>query len=136
MLNPHLSFDLQISYSNLFEILQITSNNKKLEQKETQTFLDVFKSGPLRLATVCLLVAYTGCNMVVDGLIRLSGSFGLDFFLTFSLNSGTEIPALILLVFILDRYAKYLNISYASFYEVWVDKYKKAKNLACKPPNI
>ncbi|CAB3245470.1 unnamed protein product [Arctia plantaginis] len=82
----------------------ITSNNKRLEER--QSFLNVFKSGPLRLATVCLLVAYTGCNMVFDGLVRLSGSFGLDFFLTFSLNSGTEIPALILLVFILDRWGR------------------------------
>ncbi|CAB3221120.1 unnamed protein product [Arctia plantaginis] len=96
---------------DVMEEFIITSNKQNL--KERQSFLNVFKSGPLRFVTIGLLISFTGCNMVFDGLIRLSGSFGLDFFITFTLNSGTEIPALILLVFILDRWGR-RNLTCAS----------------------
>lgn len=61
------------------------------------------------MAFIGLVVVHLGCNIVFDGLVRLSDSFGLDFFLTFCLNSVTELPANFILAVVLDRYAKHFN---------------------------
>lgn len=53
---------------------------------------------------ILMLLYYMGGTAVFDGLVRLSDSFGLDFFVTFTLTSATEIPSVALLVVVLDRY--------------------------------
>lgn len=56
-----------------------------------------------------MVVSYISIAIVFDGLVRMSENLGLDFFVTFTLAAATEIPSLVLLTFVLDRY---LSISF------------------------
>ncbi|KAL4707131.1 hypothetical protein ACJJTC_018866 [Scirpophaga incertulas] len=66
----------------------------------------LFRSGPLRRALLCMVLVYMGCAVLFDGLVRLSEGLGLNFFITFTLASATEIPSVTLLALILDRWGR------------------------------
>ncbi|XP_073948789.1 beta-alanine transporter-like isoform X2 [Choristoneura fumiferana] len=63
----------------------------------------LFTSAPLRAMLACMVAVYMSCAIIFDGLVRLSESLGLDFFLTFTLASATEIPSVTLLALVLDK---------------------------------
>lgn len=57
----------------------------------------------------CMVAVYMSCAIIFDGLVRLSESLGLDFFLTFTLASATEIPSVTFLALVLDKYVPEYN---------------------------
>ncbi|XP_075980262.1 solute carrier family 22 member 3-like [Anticarsia gemmatalis] len=89
---------------DLMEDFVVASNKSKLEERES--FFTLFKSSSLRRTMVCMVIVYVGCALVFDGLVRLSDSFGMDFFITFTFSSATEIPAILLLAVVLDRWGR------------------------------
>ncbi|CAB3221121.1 unnamed protein product [Arctia plantaginis] len=95
---------------NVMDEFVVSSNKAKLEKK--QTLITLMKSPRMCMAFVGLVVVHLGCNVVFDGLVRLSDSFGLDFFLTFCLNSVTELPANFILAVVLDRLGR-RNLTWA-----------------------
>ncbi|GBP01370.1 Organic cation transporter protein, partial [Eumeta japonica] len=50
---------------------------------------DLVKSGPLRLAALYMTLMYMSLALVFDGLVRMSETLGLNFFITFTLASAT-----------------------------------------------
>lgn len=68
-----------------------------------ESMLALCKSPQLRLMMTFLILVYMACAIVFDGLVRMSESLGLDFFITFTLTSATEIPSVTLLAIVLDR---------------------------------
>ncbi|CAH2990354.1 unnamed protein product [Chilo suppressalis] len=75
-------------------------------RQENESITALFRSGPLRRMMLCMVVVYMGCALIFDGLVRMSEGLGLDFFITFTLASATEIPSVTLLALILDRYGR------------------------------
>lgn len=63
----------------------------------------LFKSAELRIMMCFMIVVYMACAVIFDGLVRMSENLGLDFFITFTLTSATEIPSVTLLALVLDR---------------------------------
>lgn len=63
----------------------------------------IFHSGPMRHTAIYMLIVYCGSGIVYDALVRLSEAFGLNFFLTFTITGGLEIPAVLLLAVFLDK---------------------------------
>lgn len=72
-------------------------------KKSTENFGTLMKSGPLRITMIIMVLVYMACAVVFDGLVRMSESLGLDFFVTFTLTSFTEIPSITILALTLDR---------------------------------
>ncbi|CAB3221118.1 unnamed protein product [Arctia plantaginis] len=81
-------------------IVSSNTGNKK------ESYMALFKSAPLRKSMVLMVLYYMGGTAIFDGLVRLSDSFGLDFFVTFTLTSATEIPSIAFLVVVLDRWGR------------------------------
>ncbi|XP_068628771.1 beta-alanine transporter-like [Battus philenor] len=75
-------------------------------RQTNETIVDVFRSGPLRNAIVFMVVIYMACAVIFDGLVRMSEGLGLDFFITFTLTSATEIPSVTLVAIVLDRWGR------------------------------
>ncbi|XP_048481742.1 solute carrier family 22 member 3 isoform X1 [Plutella xylostella] len=71
-----------------------------------ESMLALCKSPQLRLMMTFLILVYMACAIVFDGLVRMSESLGLDFFITFTLTSATEIPSVTLLAIVLDRWGR------------------------------
>uniref|UniRef100_A0A2A4IS78 Major facilitator superfamily (MFS) profile domain-containing protein n=1 Tax=Heliothis virescens TaxID=7102 RepID=A0A2A4IS78_HELVI len=77
------------------------------QTKQTnESLLVLMKSAPLRMIMILMLILYMSCSVVFDGLVRMSDAFGLDFFISFTLTSATEIPSVTLLAFVLDRWGR------------------------------
>ncbi|XP_049698394.2 solute carrier family 22 member 3 isoform X1 [Helicoverpa armigera] len=77
------------------------------QTKQTnESLLVLMKSVPLRTIMILMLILYMSCAVVFDGLVRMSDAFGLDFFISFTLTSATEIPSVTLLAFVLDRWGR------------------------------
>ncbi|XP_075980274.1 solute carrier family 22 member 3-like [Anticarsia gemmatalis] len=89
---------------DVMEDFVVSANKEKKEKKES--FLALFKSGALCRTVVLMIIVYMGCAILFDGLVRMSDSFGLDFFLAFTFTSATEIPACALLAVVLDRWGR------------------------------
>ena len=87
-------------------ILHQVSASQTRQTKESMK--DVFTSAPLRKMMVLMVVVYMACAVIFDGLVRMSEGLGLDFFITFTLTSATEIPSVTLLAFVLDKYVIFL----------------------------
>ncbi|XP_075978344.1 solute carrier family 22 member 3-like [Anticarsia gemmatalis] len=82
----------------------IMTSNQKRESRES--FTSVIKSPLLRRTMILMIIVYMGCSIIFDGLVRLSDAFGLDFFITFTFTSATEVPSITLLAIILDRFGR------------------------------
>ncbi|XP_060810346.1 solute carrier family 22 member 3-like isoform X2 [Amyelois transitella] len=77
------------------------------QTRETnESLLSVFRSPPLRNAMIFMVMVYMSCALIFDGLVRMSEGLGLDFFITFTLTSATEIPSVTLLAMLLDRWGR------------------------------
>ncbi|XP_050352759.1 solute carrier family 22 member 3-like [Nymphalis io] len=74
----------------------------KSKEKEESVFM-IFKTPSLRVMVTFLIISFMGVALMFDSVIRLSENLGLDFFLTFTVTSLTEIPSIIILVLLLDR---------------------------------
>lgn len=82
----------------------IVSSNQTKQSNES--LLVLMKSAPLRLTMILMLIVYMACSVIFDGLVRMSDAFGLDFFISFTLTSATEIPSVTLLACVLDRWGR------------------------------
>ncbi|CAG9576210.1 unnamed protein product [Danaus chrysippus] len=83
----------------LEEFVSIAGKTKN----EEESVLTIFKTPSLRITVIFLIITFMGVAVVFDGIIRLSENLGLDFFLTFTVTSATEIPSILILVLLLDR---------------------------------
>ncbi|XP_050684651.1 solute carrier family 22 member 3-like isoform X2 [Leptidea sinapis] len=79
----------------------IMSSNQPRNTDES--LITVFRSAPLRKMVIILMLAFTFSELIIDGLVRMSEDLGLDFFVTFTVASATEIPSILLVAFLLDR---------------------------------
>ncbi|KAJ2944013.1 hypothetical protein O0L34_g8339 [Tuta absoluta] len=77
---------------------------KTTNEPEEQSIFTLFKS--LRVVLVFLVVAFMTVAVAFDSLARLSETLGLDFFVTFTVMSVTEIPSIASLVVLLDRFGR------------------------------
>ncbi|XP_072936139.1 carcinine transporter-like [Epargyreus clarus] len=84
------------------EFVVIAENTKEDEQ----SIFVVFKTPSLSIIVILLVLSFMAVALVFDGLVRLSESLGMDFFITFTMTSATEAPAVGLLVFMLDRFGR------------------------------
>ncbi|XP_053601029.1 solute carrier family 22 member 3-like isoform X2 [Plodia interpunctella] len=75
-------------------------------RQTNESLLAVFRSPPLRNAMIFMVIVYMSCAIIFDGLVRMSEGLGLDFFITFTLTSATEIPSVTLLALVLDRWGR------------------------------
>ncbi|CAB3245459.1 unnamed protein product [Arctia plantaginis] len=82
----------------------IVSSNQIKQNRES--FLVLFRNAAIRNSMLLMLLVYIACSIIFDGLVRLSNAFGLDFFITFTLTSATEIPSVSLLTILLDRWGR------------------------------
>ncbi|KAI5635854.1 sugar transporter domain-containing protein [Phthorimaea operculella] len=71
-----------------------------------ESIMALLKSSQLRLMLIMLIFVYMACGIIFDGLVRMSENLGSDFFVAFTLSSATEVPSVILLAFILDRWGR------------------------------
>ncbi|CAB3221141.1 unnamed protein product [Arctia plantaginis] len=82
----------------------IVSNKGKMEEK--QNFFCIFKSPPLRKAMFSLMILFMGGALVFDGLVRLSDSFGMNFFVVFTFIEVSELISILVVAVILDRFGR------------------------------
>ncbi|XP_014354765.2 beta-alanine transporter isoform X1 [Papilio machaon] len=82
----------------------IVSSSQTRQSRES--LFDLFRSGPLRNMIIFMVVIYMACAMMFDGLVRMSEGLGLDFFITFTLTSATEIPSVTFVAIVLDRWGR------------------------------
>ncbi|XP_012552868.1 carcinine transporter isoform X1 [Bombyx mori] len=75
-------------------------------KQERESLIILFKNGPLRITMILMVVVYMVCAVIFDGLVRLSDAFGLDFFITFTFTSATEIPSVTFVALLLDRWGR------------------------------
>ncbi|XP_026484320.2 organic cation transporter protein-like isoform X1 [Vanessa tameamea] len=75
-------------------------------RQTNESIKDLFMSGPLRRVIILMVLVYMACAIIFDALVRMSEGLGLDFFITFTLTSATEIPSVTLLALILDRWGR------------------------------
>ncbi|XP_038209402.1 carcinine transporter-like [Zerene cesonia] len=75
-------------------------------RQSNESIKDVLKSPPLRRMLILMIFVYMACALIFDGLVRMSEGLGLDFFITFTLTSATEIPSVALLALVLDRWGR------------------------------
>ncbi|KAJ2944015.1 hypothetical protein O0L34_g8342 [Tuta absoluta] len=66
----------------------------------------LLKSSQLRFMLLMMMLVYMACGLIFDGLVRMSESLGSNFFVAFTLSSATEVPSVILVAFILDRWGR------------------------------
>ncbi|XP_045485745.1 carcinine transporter [Pieris rapae] len=63
----------------------------------------IFRTPALRKMVIFLIITFVAVAVMFDSIIRLSENLGLDFFLTFTVTSATEIPSIFVLLLLLDR---------------------------------
>ncbi|XP_050684671.1 solute carrier family 22 member 3-like isoform X2 [Leptidea sinapis] len=79
----------------------VTIAKTRIEKEEGISL--IFKTPSLRIMVVFLIIAFMAVAVMFDGIIRMSENLGMDFFVTFAVTSATEIPSIIVLLFLLDR---------------------------------
>lgn len=89
--------------SEVMDEFIMTSRQTK-EEKESGGSL--MRSAPLRNTLIIMVAVFMACAVIFDGLVRLSDNLGLDFFITFTLTSATEIPSVTLLAIVLDKWGR------------------------------
>ncbi|XP_072936137.1 carcinine transporter-like [Epargyreus clarus] len=82
-------------------------------KQSNESIKSLFKSALLRKMLVFQVVLYMMVSLVYDALVRMSENLGVDVFLTFTLASATEIPAIAIVVVVLDRWGR-RNVTSAS----------------------
>ncbi|XP_073948521.1 solute carrier family 22 member 3-like isoform X1 [Choristoneura fumiferana] len=92
----------KISQEALDEFIVVAKTTKRHDE----SLIIIFKNKNLRKTVFFLVISFMACALVFDGLIRLSEHLGLDFFLTFTFASATEIPSIALLVLLIDRFGR------------------------------
>ncbi|XP_028166481.1 organic cation transporter protein-like isoform X3 [Ostrinia furnacalis] len=82
-------------------------------QKSTvdESLRAVVASKPLRNSLLVLIAVTMVGNLGIDAILRMSESIGTNFFLTFTLSSASEIPALVLVTLVLDKWGRRSLIS-------------------------
>lgn len=99
-----------------------------------ESFFNICRSRLLRKTVIYMVVVYGSDAVIYDTLVRITQMFGLDFFITFTINVAIEIPSVLLLTLLLDRceskssyYFKLHNfklknytISYATSSSYWI----------------
>ncbi|KAL0895326.1 hypothetical protein ABMA27_011469 [Loxostege sticticalis] len=77
-------------------------------QKSTvdESLRAVFANAPLRNSLLVLIVVSMVSCLGIDAILRMSESIGTNFFVTFTLSSASEVPALILVTLVLDRWGR------------------------------
>ncbi|XP_022115436.2 beta-alanine transporter [Pieris rapae] len=81
----------------------ISSNKQKISNESLK---DVFKSHHLRKMLFILSITSMFGVIVFDTLVRMCHGLGLDFFVTFTMVSATEVPSVILVAVTLDRFGR------------------------------
>ncbi|XP_075980295.1 carcinine transporter-like isoform X2 [Anticarsia gemmatalis] len=82
----------------------VVKSNQTKQTKES--ILVLFKSSLIRNSLILMVMTFMSCAIIFDGLVRLSNAFGLNYFLTFTLTSATEIPSISLLTLVLDKWGR------------------------------
>ncbi|XP_046973043.1 organic cation transporter protein-like isoform X2 [Vanessa cardui] len=75
-------------------------------RQTNESIKDLFMTAPLRRVIILMVLVYMACAIIFDALVRMSDGLGLDFFITFTLASATEIPSVTLLALILDKWGR------------------------------
>jgi len=75
-------------------------------QEPKRTALDLLRTPRLRRNIVLLTLLWVTIAVVYDGHARNTTNLGLSVFLTFSVASVTELPADLVVVFLLDRWGR------------------------------
>ncbi|XP_038208486.1 carcinine transporter-like [Zerene cesonia] len=75
----------------------------KCTKVEDEGIALIFKTAPLRRMVIFLIFTFISVAVMFDSIIRLSENLGLDFFVTFSVASATELPSIVVLLLLLDR---------------------------------
>ncbi|CAB3221117.1 unnamed protein product [Arctia plantaginis] len=88
---------------------------EEARKEERRSVLEMCKSSQLRKAMFSLLLMYMGGGIIFDGLMRLSDTFGLDFFALFSCYEVSELVAILLVVVILDKFGRRSSSSASAF---------------------
>ncbi|CAB3221124.1 unnamed protein product [Arctia plantaginis] len=84
------------------------TNSKKMGSKKMESFINIFRNKLLRRTMIYMIIVYGSDDVIYDALVRLTQVFGFDFFITFTINMGIEIPAVLLLTALLDRVGRRL----------------------------
>ncbi|XP_072935447.1 solute carrier family 22 member 3-like [Epargyreus clarus] len=88
---------------DILDEFKVSSNPTR---QSNESIMSLFKSGPIRTMLIYMVVLYMACAIIFDALVRMSEGLGIDFFITFTLTSFTEIPSIVLLAFVLDRWGR------------------------------
>ncbi|KAG7295623.1 hypothetical protein JYU34_021899 [Plutella xylostella] len=78
------------------------SRAKPANAVEQLSLLDVFRRPVLRKQFILVCVEYMIVSLVFDSLVRIVGTLGADFFISFTIASLTELPSILLLVVVMD----------------------------------
>lgn len=68
-----------------------------------ESLFSLFHRVLLRTTMIYMVVVYSSNAVIYDTLVRLIEVLGLDFFVTFAINEGIEIPSVLALTLLLDR---------------------------------
>lgn len=68
-----------------------------------ESLFSLFHRVLLRTTMIYMVVVYSSNAVIYDTLVRLIEVLGLDFFVTFTINEGIEIPSVLALTLLLDR---------------------------------
>uniref|UniRef100_A0A8D8ZDD1 Organic cation transporter protein n=1 Tax=Cacopsylla melanoneura TaxID=428564 RepID=A0A8D8ZDD1_9HEMI len=92
----------------IYESLKKSCQNLITQDKDQKRYsvLDLFRSARLRNVTCLLIVIWMSISLLFDGHVRQVEHLGLDFFITFTIASATELPADTLLTFTLDKWGR------------------------------
>ncbi|XP_072935466.1 solute carrier family 22 member 3-like [Epargyreus clarus] len=88
------------------EVMKEYIHVAKSSQEKEESVLVLFKTPSLRLIIIFLMISFMAVALSFDGLVRLSENLGLDFFITFTVTSATEVPSIAILVLLLDRFGR------------------------------
>ncbi|KAI5640891.1 major facilitator superfamily domain-containing protein [Phthorimaea operculella] len=83
-------------------IIEEFKRNENDSKEEAGSIIGLLKRPVLCKMFVFACVLYMADMIVFDGLVRTAGSLNFDFFLSFTVMSFTEFPALFIISFILD----------------------------------
>ncbi|CAB3226585.1 unnamed protein product [Arctia plantaginis] len=83
-------------------ILQFKLSSRNIKEEGNQNFLEIFRRPLLRKMYTLICLEFMCCVIVFDGLVRSIGQLELNFFVSFSLISFTELPSVFIVAFIMD----------------------------------
>ncbi|XP_045508777.1 carcinine transporter-like [Colias croceus] len=85
---------------NVMDQFILTARNTK---DEDHGITLIFRTPSLRRMVLFLVFTFMSVAVMFDSIIRMSENLGLDFFVTFSITSATELPSIVVLLLLLDR---------------------------------